>query len=94
MFIILIDDIDNDIKSKISKFADDTKLGKVVKNQLQANEHQTDLKILHNCSKTWLMEFNLEKCVYMHFGNKNKNCLCNISDVKLKTEAKEKEFLF
>ena len=38
LFTTFIDNIDNS-KSKISKFADETKLIKVVKNQLQANEH-------------------------------------------------------
>ena len=37
-----VNDIDNSIISKLSKFADDTKVGKVVNNETQAIEFQSD----------------------------------------------------
>ena len=36
------------------------------------------------------MKFNVEKCVCVHIGNKNKNLIHNIGGVKLKSVAKEK----
>ena len=56
-----MNDIDNNIMSMLSKFADDTKVGKVVKNKTQAREFQIDLDKLFYWSKQWKIEFNLEK---------------------------------
>ena len=47
LFIIFINDIDNNIISKLSKFADDTKVGKVVNNKTQAREFQNNLDKLY-----------------------------------------------
>ena len=51
LFIIFINDIDNNILSKLSKFADDIKVGKVVNNETQAREFQNDLDKLYYWSK-------------------------------------------
>ena len=47
LFIIFINDIDNNIISKLSKFADDSKVGKVLNNETQAREFQSDLDKLY-----------------------------------------------
>lgn len=91
LFTIFIDDIDNAVKSKLSKFADDTKLGKMVNNVTDASELQLDLDKLYDWSKQWLMEFNLDKCVCMHMGSKNINFQYNIGGTSLKTVDKEKD---
>ena len=43
LFIIFINDIDNNIILKLSEFADDTKVSKVVNNETKASELQSDL---------------------------------------------------
>jgi hypothetical protein len=91
LFTIFIDDIDIDIKSKISKFADDTKVGKIVNNNEQAIELQLELNKLCDWSKQWLMEFNLDKCVCMHVGNNNKKFNYKLGGVDLKKVEKEKD---
>jgi len=58
LFTIFIDDIDEDLKSKIAKFADDTNIGKAVKAVRDSEELQEDLDKLYIWSQTWLMEFN------------------------------------
>ena len=91
LFTVYIDDIDINIKSKLLKFANDTKLGKIVNNQIEADEFQADLNILNDWSKTWLMGFNLDKCVCMHVGTNNENFNYNIGGVKIKAVEKEKD---
>ena len=51
LFKIFINDIDNIIISKLSKFVDDTKVGTVVNNETQAREFQSDLDKLFYWSK-------------------------------------------
>ena len=46
LFLIFINDIDNDIVNKILKFADDTKLVGAVTNNLDAEKLRSDLKTL------------------------------------------------
>jgi hypothetical protein len=91
LFIIYINDIDKDVNSKLSKFADDTKVGKIVNNQSQSNELQFDLNILYEWSKKWLMNFNLDKCVCMHIGLNNEGHSYYIGNQKLKVVSEEKD---
>ena len=71
LFIIFINDIDQDITSKILKFADDTKLLGGVKSQEDIEALRTDLNRLYEWSEKWQMKFNLDKCMVMHMGYKN-----------------------
>lgn len=73
LFIIYINDIDVGIISKISKFADDTKLGANVENSKGVLQIQRDLDEIGNWSEKWQMPFNLDKCSVMHLGHKNPN---------------------
>ena len=58
LFTIYINDIDENIKSQILKFADDTKLMAPVSNQEQITELQEDLAGAFHWAGKWKMEFN------------------------------------
>lgn len=73
LFLIYINDIDDNISSKILKFADDTKIFHVVDSIYNIEKIQADLVNLFNWSNEWLMLFNVEKCKVMHFGHNNIN---------------------
>ena len=60
LFTIYINDIDENIKSRILKFADDTKLMAPVSNQEQITELQEDLASAFHWAGKWQMEFNQE----------------------------------
>ena len=73
-FIIFINDIDaavDTITSIISKFADDTKVGRVVEEEKDREGLQKDLDSLLEWSVEWQMLFNSSKCKVIHFGKKN-----------------------
>ena len=71
LFIIYINDLDQGTISKISKFADDTKIG-INANDIKAVENlQEDLKRIGEWSEIWQMPFNLDKCKVMHIGQRN-----------------------
>ena len=71
LFFIYINDIDIRLISKISKFADYTKLGINAINKSDIEALRTDLKKLGDWSVAWQMPFNVDKCKVMHIGYRN-----------------------
>ena len=71
IFINCIDNCINTITGIISKFADDTKVGRVVANENDREELQREIDNLMDWTKKWQMEFNASKCKVIHFGKKN-----------------------
>ena len=59
LFLIYINDLETNIKSKIKFFADDTMLFSIVNNpQNSANELNDDLSSIHQWAYQWKMNFN------------------------------------
>ena len=73
LFLVYINDIDEDILSKFGKFADDSKVAKVVNNTDDADILRKDLAKIQKWSHDWHMEFNNDKCQVMHIGKKKLN---------------------
>ena len=71
--MLYINDIDGHVVSKLSKFADDTKLFKAITSVHDDDVLKNDLENLCKWLQDWLMLFNYEKCKVglMHFGHKN-----------------------
>ena len=91
LFVIFINDIDEGILSKISKFADDTKLCRVIGNEKEAEILQEDLKRMFRWSQDWQMLFNLEKCSVMHMGKRNKEFAYEMGGKVLKVSEEERD---
>ena len=68
LFLIYVNDIDTGITSRISKFADDTKLCKRVDKPELRLQLQEDINKLAEWSDRWMMPFNTSKCTVMHLG--------------------------
>ena len=90
-FIIYINDLDINIASKISKFADDTKLCHRAVTTEDKNEIQKDIDTLVEWGKNWQMEFNETKCTVIHIGNNNKNFEYKIGETPLKTVTEQRD---
>ena len=73
LFLIYVNDIDTGITSRISKFADDTKLCKRVDKPELRLQLQEDINKLAEWSDRWMMPFNTSKCTVMHLGCHNRN---------------------
>ena len=71
LFLIFINDSDTGLSSKISKFADVTKIFRPVMNHTDGLGLQQDLDSISNWARRWQMEFNVSKCKVMHFGKGN-----------------------
>ena len=75
LFVVYIDDIDTCIglsEGIISKFADDTKVAKVVKDNKTAAEMQDTINNLEIWAEKWGMKFNTKRCT-RYFSTKNKD---------------------
>ena len=71
LFLIYINDLENDISSKVLKFADDTKVFRKVTNDTDKQSLQDDLDKLVKWSEKWQMLFNFWKCKCIHIGHGN-----------------------
>ena len=91
LFLIYINDIDDCVSSKISKFADDTKLFHKVSDLEDNDRLQSDLQRLTEWANVWQMEFNASKCKVLHFGNSNRSFSYNINSVSLEATNSEKD---
>ena len=62
LFLIYINDIEDDISSKVVKFADDKKVFRKVTNDIYKHSLQDDLDNLVKWSEKWQMLLNVRKC--------------------------------
>src|SRR6218665_1112315 len=86
LFVIYINNIDEEIVSKISKFADDTKLFARVNNEEDANALRGDLDKLHKWSKDWNMP-----CAVMHVGRRNCRFEYEMDNRRIRQTEEEKD---
>ena len=99
LFLILINTIDNAMDTTtaiISKFADDTKAGRVVENEDDRAKLQEEINNLVAWTEKWQMQFNASKCSIMHLGSKNPNFSYTMggyapAGVVLETTVEEKD---
>ena len=73
LFIIYINDIDNwaQLITIILKFADDTKSGNIMRNEIDRANLQQCVTGLETWVKDWGMVFNAKKCKVLHIGRNN-----------------------
>ena len=85
LFLIYINDLQNVVNSDLSMFADDTKVFRVIKDKiLDKSSLQEDINAMFQWSKDWLMEFNVEKCCTVTFGNGQQN-IYTLADITLES---------
>ena len=65
LFLLFINDLSNYVKLKIYPFADDTKIFRKMSSRADYDILQSDIDALINWSNSWLLNFNLDKCVSM-----------------------------
>ena len=91
LFLIYINDLDDNITSNVLKFADDTKLFRKVNTDGDKQHLQNDLDRLVKWSEKWQMLFNFGKCKCLHTGHGNLNVNYKMGDTVLGTTVKEKD---
>ena len=91
LFIIYNNDLDSGVKSKLSKFADDTKLGGKVDSRGGGDQIQESIDTCIDWAKDWQMQFNLSKCKVLGMGRNNENRDCRMQGVILECVTQEKD---
>ena len=91
LFLIYINDLDDDITSKVLKFADDTKVFRKIESDADRQHLQDDLNKLIEWSEKWQMLFNFGKCKCLHTGHGNEDAQYTMGDTVLNTTLKEKD---
>ena len=66
MFLIYINDIDENISSTVRLFADDCVVYRVNNSEQDSINLQRDLNTITNWTKIWQMQLNINKCMYTH----------------------------
>ena len=91
LFLIFINDLNDDLSSKVLKFADDTKVFRTVKTDTDKETLQDDLTKLVKWSEKWQMLFNFGKCKCIHIGQGNVSKEYFMGNTILGTSVKEKD---
>src|ERR1043165_1200231 len=91
LFLIDINDIDDNLISKIGKFADNTKMSKSVSSVEGVQALQEDLVKLGNWVSDWQMSFNTEICSVIHLGRKNRKHQYSLCGSVLRESIKERD---
>ena len=91
LFLIYINDLEDNITSNIPKFAADTKVSRRVNNDGNKQHLYTDLDRLVKWSEKWQMLLNFGKCKCLHTGHGNLDVNYKMGDTVLSTTVKEKD---
>jgi hypothetical protein len=73
LFLIFINDLDTAVSQEdgLLKFADDTRVARVIRGEADRLGLQQALDRLMDWSNRWGMQFNVKKCKVMHLGRNN-----------------------
>ena len=88
---IYINDLDDDITSKVLTFADDTKVFRNIKSDADRQHLQGDLNTLIELSEKLQILFNFGKCKCLHTGHGNEDAQYTMGGNVLNTTVKKKD---
>ena len=91
LFLMYINDLEDNTTSNVLTFADDTKVFRRVKNYGDKQHLQNDLDKLVKWSEKWQMLLNLGKCKCLHTGHGNLNVNYKMGDTVLGITVKEND---
>ena len=91
LFLIYVNDLDDGLTCKVSKFADDTKISSKVITTQEKEALQSDLDRLSSWANKWQMKFNVSKCKVLHIGTNNDQVQYEMNGHILESVNKEKD---
>ena len=91
LFIIYLNDMEQNISSSLSKFADDTKIGRRIDIIGDEMALQNDLDKLNDWAIKWQMEFNVEKCKVLKMGETDERTSYSLNNIEIGSSLCEKD---
>ena len=91
LFTVYIKDMDEWVKAYLRKFADNTKMARIIRNLTDAGLFQADIDCLAKWAETWAMVFNQAKCKVMHLGRSNPRAIYTMNGVAISETHKERD---
>lgn len=89
--LLYIDDLDEGICSDLSKFVDDTKMGRVFRSDSDARALQGKLDKVFQWFKKWQMQSNISKCSVLSVGRNNP--IDDVMDIKFTVSCRQRKGL-
>ena len=86
-----MNDLYDDIPSKVLNFADDTKVFRKIKSNAYRQQLQDELNKLTDWSEKWQMLFNFGKCKCLHTGHGNEDAQYPMDNTVQNTTVEEKD---
>ena len=75
LFLLYINDIENNLTSKIRLFADDSALYRKIDTLADSHSLQQDILRLQDWADKWQMKFNIKKCKLLRITKRTKNII-------------------
>ena len=91
LFVTYMNDLDDGVENWRSKYADDTKIGGAVDNEVDFQSLQRDLGHLEEWAERWQMEFNADKCEVQHLGRPNQNRTYMVNGRELRNAVEQRD---
>ena len=91
LFLLYINDLDDNIKSNILKFADDTKFFGPAGAESDIGQLQHSLERAQEWAENWQMLFNPSKCKCLHLGYGNRRHSYHLGETTIENVTQEKD---
>jgi len=69
LFLLFVNDLPSVIKRHLRMFADDTKIWRTIKDEIDSIRLQQDRDNMESWCQEWLLKLNPSKCKVMHIGH-------------------------
>ena len=91
LFVLFINDLPEILKNITKLYADDTKIMNEMLTSASTLSLQSDLDLAFAWTQNWLVKFNINKCIVMHYGYHNKELPLFINGQELNKSNSERD---
>ena len=87
LFTVYVNDLPSCVNSSLLSFADDTKLFRCIRAEMDVVQLQHDINALLDWSKLWLLSFNISKCKHLRISSPSHTTTYTLDGVAIDSVA-------